>query len=204
MHKGRRNNPDSSDSSSSSGDCCKRKKKISTKFSSDSDDSEYMQYTSSDSEEGPSLKSLIETKTRSVSLRAALSYRTYRLNNRFQKFSNTLSKDLSKISKRMTTHIPDDQRFDGSNPVSIIKFLEDLKEACDHNGVSEGAAMHLLQYFSLNTAKKSLQIHFRSTMSASFNSYCEARHFLLTTYALHFRSTMSASFNSYCGARHFF
>jgi hypothetical protein len=183
MHEGRRNNPDSSDSSSSSGDDYKRNKKFNTNVSTDSDDSEDMQYTSSDSEEGPRLKSLKETKTRSVSLRAALSYRTYRLNNRSQKFSNALSKDLSKISKRMTTHIPDDQRFDGSDPVSIIKFLEDFKEACDHNGVSEGAAMHLFQYFLLNTAKKSLQLHFRSTMSASSNSYCGAIHFLLTTYA---------------------
>jgi hypothetical protein len=183
MHKGRRNNPDSSDSSSSSGDDYKRDKKINTKASTDSDDSEEMFYTSSDSEEGPRLKSIKETKTRSVSLRAALSYRTYRLNNISQKFSNALSKDLSKISKRMTTHIPDDQRFDGSDPVSIIKFLEDFKEACDHNGVSEGAAMHLFQYFLLNTAKKSLQLHFRSTMSASSNSYCGAIHFLLTTYA---------------------
>jgi hypothetical protein len=82
----------------------------------------------------------------------------------------------------MTTHIPDDQRFDWSDPVSIKKFLEDFK-ACDHNGVSEGASMHLFQYFLLNTAKKSLQLHFRSTMSASSNSYCSAIHFLLTTYA---------------------
>ena len=182
-HKGRRNNPDSSDSSSSSGDDYKRNKKINTNVSTDSEDSEDMYYTSSDSEEGQRLKSLKETKTRSVSLRAALSYRTYRLNNRSQKFSNALSRNLSKISKRMTTHIPDDQRFDGSDPVSIIKFLEDFKEACDHNGVSEGAAMHLFQYFLLNTAKKSLQLHFRSTMSASSNSYCGAIHFLLTTYA---------------------
>ena len=183
MHKERRNDPDSSDSSSSSGDDFKYNKKMHTCVSSDSDNSEDHYYTSSESEKGPRLKSLKETKTRSVSLRVALSYRTYRLNNRSQKFSNALSRDLSKISKRMKTHIPDDQRFDRSDPVSIIKFLEDFKEACDHNGVSEGAAMHLFQYFLMDTAKKSLQLHFRSTMSASSHSYCGAIHSLLTTYA---------------------
>ena len=129
MHKERRNDPDSSDSSSSSGDDFKYNKKMHTRVSSDSDDSEHHYYTSSESEKGPRLKSLKETKTRSVSLRVALSYRTYRLNNRSQKFSNALSRDLSKISKRMKTHIPDDQRFDGSDPVSIIKFLEDFRPA---------------------------------------------------------------------------
>jgi hypothetical protein len=58
MYKGRRNNPDSSDSSSSSWDDYKRDQKINTKFSTDSDDSEDMNYTSSNSEEGPRLKSI--------------------------------------------------------------------------------------------------------------------------------------------------
>jgi hypothetical protein len=180
MHKERRNNQDSSDSSSSSGDAYKRDKKSNTKVCTDSEDSEDMYLQSSDSEEGPRLKSIKEPKTRSVSLRAAVSYRTHRLNNISQKVSNALSKYLSKISKRVTTHIPDDQRFDGSDPVSNINFLKYFKEAC---GVSEGAAMHLFQYFLLNTAKKSIQLHTRSTMSASSNIYCGAIHFLLATYA---------------------
>ena len=43
--------------------------------------------------------------------------------------------------------------------------------------------MHLLQYILLNTANKSLQLHFRSTMSALPNSCCGAIHFILTAYA---------------------
>jgi hypothetical protein len=183
MHKGRRNNPDSSDSSSSSGDDFKRNKKINTYANTDSEDSEYSYCTSSDLEKGPRLTSLKETKTRSVSLCGALSHRTYRHNNISQKFSNALSKDPNKIRKQMTTHIPDDQQVDGSDPVSIIKFLEEDKEASDYKKLSEGAAMQLCQYVLRNTANKSLQIHFRSTTSALSNSCCGAIHFLLTMYA---------------------
>jgi hypothetical protein len=50
---------------------------------------------------------------------------------------------LSRIALRMKTHIADDQIFSGTDPVSIIRFLEEFKEACDHNGLSEGAALHL-------------------------------------------------------------
>ena len=127
MHKGGRNNPDSFDSSNSSKDDYKRNKKINIHVNTDSDDSEENYYTSSDSEEGPRLKSLKETKTRSVSLCGALSYRTERLNNISQKFSNALYKDPNKIRKQKTTHIPD-QHVDGSDPISIINFLEALKK----------------------------------------------------------------------------
>jgi ribosomal protein S17E len=183
MHKGRRNNSDSTDSSSSSGDDFKRSKKSNTYVNTDSEDSEYSYYTSSDLEEGPRLTSLKETNTRSVSLCGALSYRTYRHDNISQKFSNALSKDPNKMRKQMTTHIPDYQQVDGSDPVSITKFLEEDKEASDYNKVSEGAAIQLCQYVLRNTANKSPQLHFRSTMSALSNSCCGAIQFLLTMYA---------------------
>jgi hypothetical protein len=176
---------DSTDPSSSSSedDARDRKNSKSKKNKSDSDtDNESTDY-SDEFKRGPSFKHVKEIKTRSPLLRYVLSYRSYRLQNTSQRFSNSQQRNLSRISKRMQTHIPDDQRFDGSDPVSVIRFLEEFKDACDHNGVSEGAAMHLFQYFLLDPAKKGLRLHYRSTMNPSSNSYCGAVQFLLSTYA---------------------
>jgi hypothetical protein len=67
-------------------------------------------------------------------------------------------KELSRIALRMTTHIEDDQKICGTDPVSIVRFLEEFKEVCDHNGLSECAALHIFQYFILDPAKKRLRI----------------------------------------------
>jgi hypothetical protein len=76
-----------------------------------------------------------------------------------------MQKELSRIASRMKTHIADDQKFCGTDPVSIIRFLEELKEDCDHTGISEGAALHLFQYFMFDPAKKSLRLFLRSNIN---------------------------------------
>jgi hypothetical protein len=69
-----------------------------------------------------------------------------------------MPKELSRIALRMTTHIEDDQKNCGTDPVSILRFLEEFKEVCDHNGPSECAALHIFQYFILDRAKKRLRL----------------------------------------------
>jgi hypothetical protein len=95
-----------------------------------------------------------------------------------------MQKELSRIALRMKTHIADDQKFCRIDSVSIIRFLEEFKEACDHNGLSEGAALHLFQYFILDPAKKSVRLFLRSNINdRDHYSYFGAVLFLLTTYA---------------------
>jgi hypothetical protein len=73
-----------------------------------------------------------------------LSHKTYRLRNQSQKFTTKMQKQLSRTALRMKSQIADNQKFSGTDPVSIIRFLGEFKEACDHNGLSEGA-VHLFQ-----------------------------------------------------------
>ena len=169
------------DSSSSSDEENPRNNRPSETSDDENDDSssdESVQFTPT------KFRSLKNVLIRTSELRSVLSYKTYRLRNQSQKFTTKMQKELSRIALRMKTHIADDQKFCGTDPVSIIRFLEEFKEACDHNGLSEGASLHLFQYFILDPAKKSLRLFLRSNINdRDHYSYCGAVLFLLTTYA---------------------
>lgn len=177
--------PDNSSSSSSSSSDEGKSRKNHKSNTSDTEDSD----SSSSSDESVQFvpvrfRKLKNIQVRNSELKTILSYKTYRLRNQSPKFTKKMQKELSKIAMRMKTHISDEQKFTGTDPVSIIRFLEEFKEACDHNGLSEGAALHLFQYFVLDPAKKSLRLFLRSNINdKSHNSYCGAVLFLLTTYA---------------------
>jgi hypothetical protein len=117
-------------------------------------------------------------------LKEILSYQTYRLADQTQSISNKLRKELGKIAIRMKSHIPDDQKFNGHDPVAVIRFLEEFKNACDDNGLSEGAALYIFQYFLVDPAKKSLRLFLRTNANnRDQHSYCGVVLFLLTSYA---------------------
>jgi hypothetical protein len=176
--------PDSSSSESSSSDEEKKNKQSIHSTS----EYEYSDTSSSSDDEirfvPTRFRNLKNVHIRNSELKDILSYKTYRLRNQSQKFTTKMQKQLSRIALRMKTHIADDQKFSGTDPVSIIRFLEEFKEACDHNGLSEGAALHLFQYFIVDPAKKGLRLFLRSKVNdKSHYSYCGAVLFLLTTYA---------------------
>ena len=131
---------------------------------------------------GARYMSIKETVPRSSALKEALSYRSYRLWDTTQTVSEKIRSKLANLAKRMKSHIPDDQRFTGDDPVSVISFLEDFKVGCNHNCIPEGAAKHLFQYFLLGVARTALRQHLK-TAGPEHDSYCGAVHFLLTTYA---------------------
>jgi hypothetical protein len=117
-------------------------------------------------------------------LKEVLSYETYRLVDQTQTVSIKIRKELAKIAGRMKAHIPDDQKFTGNDPVAVIRFLEEFKSACDDNGLSEGAALYLFQYFLLDPAKKSVRLFMRTNANnIDQHSYSGVVLFLLTSYA---------------------
>ena len=68
--------------------------------------------------------------------------------------------------------------------MAVIKFLEEFKNACDDNGLSEGAALFLFQYFLLDHAKKSVRLFLRTNANNKDHySYSGIVLFLLTSYA---------------------
>jgi hypothetical protein len=176
--------PEDSSSESMSSDDEKRNK---PSVKSNTDDEYSDSSTSSDDEirVAPTrFRHLKNFHIRNSELNDILSYKSYRLRNQSQKFTTKMQKQLSRVALRMKTHIADDQKFSGTDPVSIIRFLEEFKEACDHNGSSEGAALHLFQYFIMDPAKKSLRLFLRSKVNdKNHYSYCGAVLFLLSTYA---------------------
>ena len=81
--------------------------------------------------------------------------------------------------------------FNGSDPVSIINFLSTFQTACNTNGVHEGAAMWIFQFFLKDAAKALVKSRTtatkkkrrKSSSADRLTSYSEVVHFLLKTYA---------------------
>jgi hypothetical protein len=175
--------PDDSSSESSSSDEEKHNRK-STNSNSEDEHSDSSSSSDDEIQFVPTrFHNLKNVKIRNSELRDIFSYKPYRLCHQSQKFTTKMQKQLSRIALRMKTHIADDQKFSGTDPVSIMRFLEEFKEVCDHNGLSEGAALHLFQYFIIDPAKKCLILFLRSKVNDKSHSYCGAVLFLLTTYA---------------------
>jgi len=93
------------------------------------------------------------------------------------------------MTRRMEVQLKS-QIFDPMDPITILSFLPAFKTACDSNGIHEGAAMWLFQFFVKKTAKAALSAR-TTTVSASggktkasqLTSYPAVVQFLLRTYA---------------------
>jgi hypothetical protein len=108
--------------------------KSTNKSKKEDSDSDYS--TDEDLEFVPTMhRTLSDIKVIKPELKTVLSYKTYRLNDNTQKLSMKLTKELSKIASRMSSYIPDDQKFSGLDPVAIIRFLEEFRAACNENGL---------------------------------------------------------------------
>jgi len=101
---------------------------------------------------GPAVPGLVPLQAREPAFDQVLSYRTYRLVT-VDTWANDparMEKELRKISKfvgniRSFNHAFTE--FDGRDPIDVLRFLAELKDACDSTGVHEGAAVKLLPYF---------------------------------------------------------
>ena len=80
--------------------------------------------------------------------------------------------------------------FGGQDPIAVLRFLARFNLACDHNGVSEGAAVWCFQFYLTGQAHALLQSRLHvNTMAADgeqrelLDTYTEVVNFLLSTYA---------------------
>ena len=106
---------------------------------------------------GPSSTGLEElTPTRS-DFRQLVSYRCYRLENRSQRYDHAVSRRLASLVRGLRHSVED--KFDGQDPIEILRFLRSFKEAADHHDVSEGAAARLLPYFLDGIAREGYKAH---------------------------------------------
>ena len=128
----------------------------------------------------PGLKEIIPARSDYAHL---VSYRSYRLVNRSNRYDSTVTGKLSSYLKRMKHAIPQDDRFSGDEPIEILAFLRVFKETADHNELPEAAAARLITYFLTGIAKEGYRAHLDEA-PLSFPTYPYMVQYLLETYAV--------------------
>ncbi|CAN8076103.1 unnamed protein product [Agarophyton chilense] len=78
-------------------------------------------------------------------------YRNHQLADRSAKYSGSVACIVAKWAKRMQLTITD--KLSGSDPIAFVRFLTLFSKTCDQNGVNEGAALYLFQFFLTGQAR---------------------------------------------------
>jgi hypothetical protein len=130
---------------------------------------------------GPAVPGLREIVPSRSDYRTLVSYRTYRLVDRNQKYDPTVTAKLAIFVKRLKHAIED--KFGGEEPIEVLQFLRTFKEAADHNRVSEGAAARLIPYFLKGIAKEGYRAQL-GDVPVAMPKYPFMVQYLLETYAV--------------------
>jgi hypothetical protein len=128
----------------------------------------------------PGLKEIIPARSDYANL---VSYRSYRLANRSNRYDASVTGKLSSYLKRMKHAIPQEDRFSGDEPIEVLSFLRVFKEASDHNELTEAAAARVILYFLTGAAKEGYRAHLDEAPSA-IPTYPYMVQYLLETYAV--------------------
>ena len=146
-------------------------------FDSSEDESESFASGASDAESESDSEDI---RVADRSCRKAMSVETYRLYNRETERSKRWS-----TNKLLTTvrHLFTGDTFDGSDPVTVLHFLEEMQSAFNEAEIAEGDARHLVRYFLTGEAARL----FKGLGSRDRSSYPRIIRWLLRTYV---RETM--------------
>jgi hypothetical protein len=106
--------------------------------------------------------------------RSVLDYRYYRLHKRSNHYDAKVAATVAKMSRQMEASFK--LRFDGSDTLSVLQFLNSFVETADTNGVREGAALYVLRAF-LDTPAREEFTAFKAS------SFPEAVDWMLSTFA---------------------
>ena len=138
----------------SSGERSSRKKKSSSRPLSGR--KKYVTRSESDSDSDSPLSSDAESVIDDVevadeSCRKVMQVETYRLIDR-----NPTRNPRLRVAKVLAElrHLFDGEMFDGSDPLSLLHFLTDLKQTFDDAALAEGDAKHMVRYFLTGEAAK--------------------------------------------------
>ena len=107
--------------------------------------------------------------------RRVMQVETYRLLDR-----NPERNPRLKVAKSLAElrHLFDGEMFDGSDPLSLLHFLEDMKQTFDDAALAEGDAKHMIRYFMTGEAAKL----FKGLSTNERGSYRRILRWLLRTY----------------------
>ena len=169
--------PSSSDSSSSNSDeFPKRKPSSESELEDDTSSASEISDKESRDTRFPGLK---EIKPRNEIFKEALSYKSYRLNNHSQRYDSKVARDLYSYCKKVKPDVPEEFYFSGQDPLAILRFLTSFKLGCNHNGISEGAALRMLPKFMTGQAQRNM-INFTSRAPRTI---AHITHMLFSTYS---------------------
>ena len=104
-----------------------------------------------------------------------LSVETYRLLDREPE--RDLGLRTAKVLQNLQ-HLFNGERFDGTDPLTVLPFLEELKTAFDDAGLAEGDAKHMVRYFLTGDAARL----FKGLAPIDKRSYPRIVKWLLRTY----------------------
>ena len=107
--------------------------------------------------------------------RTVLSVKTYRLNDRDPE--RDLGLRTTKVLQNLR-HLFDGERFDGSDPLAVLHFLQELKTTFDDAELCEGDARHMVRYFLTGEAARL----FKGLAPNEKRSYPRIIKWLLRTY----------------------
>ena len=119
----------------------------------------------------------------------AVDYRTFGLECRSARYDASIARRINRYRKKLEVQMKT-HTFGGQDPIAMLEFLARFKMACDHNGVSEGAAVWCFQFYLTGQVHALLQsrLHgktmaFDSEQRVLPETYAEVVNFLLRTYA---------------------
>ena len=111
----------------------------------------------------------------------AFDFRTYRLELCDPDYGIQSGRRLRKKRKDVTIDMQG-VTFDIKDPVAIINFLRTFKDACDANGVTEGIASRMFQYFLRGIPYKLLRKAFKSRSKDKEQRKKDRKAYKVTTY----------------------
>jgi hypothetical protein len=130
---------------------------------------------------GPAVPGLREIIPSRSDYRTLVSYRSYQLVDRSQRYDPSGTAKLAVFVKRLKHTI--EEKFGGEEPIEVLKFLRTFKEAAGHNRVSEGAAARLIPYFMKGIAKEGYRAQL-GDVPVKMPKYPFIAQYLLETYAV--------------------
>ena len=115
----------------------------------------------------------------------ACDFRTYRLENKNARYVQKDRSNLRRMRKDLTVQMRA-HTFDGSQPIGILNFLKEFQDACNVNGIHEGAARWLFREFVTGPARSLLDTTTsgkKRSKAGRLDTYCAVVHYLLKKYA---------------------
>jgi hypothetical protein len=111
------------------------------------------------------------------------SFSFYRLSNRSNPYDVSVTGKQSSYLKKMKHTIPQEDCFNGDEPIEMLSFLRVFQEASDHNELSEAAVARAILYFLTGAAKEGYLTHLNEAPS-SIPTYPYMIQYLLETFTV--------------------